>query len=202
MSAYDKWVGYMQRAVGEHTASTPSESPASAESSGLSGLLKTVSQKMPQPSAAANYLAGISGIASGAQTAHPEPAAGSSYASVLTSWITSFSAGSSAGTSDQQRLEDIKSRKLQLQSLVSQLETSERTILERNLPQKAPDTSEPTATAHTEASEFEDDAVMVGEPCAGSSTESRASSGSADGAKKPDRKSQPAASTPSRRWFW
>ncbi|KAJ2848918.1 hypothetical protein IWW36_002995 [Coemansia brasiliensis] len=201
MSAYDKWVGYMQRVVSQSDTSATPAMPEQAESSGLGGLLKSVSQKVPQPSTAANYLASMAGISQKPQTDQPDPADKPSIASMLTSWAASFSAGSSSGISDQQRLQSIQTRKLQLQKLVSQLENSERTIINRRSakPVDKPESSSP----QTDASEFEDDAVMVGQPSAESSAGSNTHKETANSSAEPvDSKSQPAASTSSRRWFW
>ncbi|KAJ2449221.1 Receptor expression-enhancing protein 2 [Coemansia sp. RSA 2336] len=201
MSAYDRWVGYMQRVVSQNDAGTSSAVSEQTEGGGLGGLLKSVSQKVPQPSTAANYLASMAGISQKPQTDQPNSADKPSMASMLTSWAASFSAGSSAGISDQQRLQSIQTRKLQLQKLVSQLENSERTIIERSSAKPADKPDDPSP--QTDASEFEDDAVMVGEPSADSSAgpnklkESVGNYAESDGSKQ-----QPAASTPSRRWFW
>ncbi|KAJ2356653.1 hypothetical protein GGF43_001931 [Coemansia sp. RSA 2618] len=194
----------MQGVVNQHETGAQPTAAEQSGYSGLGGLLKTVSQKIPQPSSAANYLAGISGITQGAQPTQPEPADKPTLTSMLTSWAASFSAGSSTGMSDQQRLRDIKSRKLQLQKLVSQLEGSERAIIDRNASPKTPtpENSEPTS-AHTDASEFEDDAVMVGQPSNDAASGSRTQSKSADSTKNSsDKKSSATGSTSSRRWFW
>ncbi|KAJ2196440.1 hypothetical protein IW141_004160 [Coemansia sp. RSA 355] len=202
MSAYDRWMGYMQGVVSQHETHAQNTEPESSGYSGLGGLLKTVSQNMPQPASAANYLAGISGITNKPQTTRSEPAAKPTVTSMLTSWAASFSMGSSTGLSDEQRLHDIQSRKLQLQKLVSQLEGSERAISDRNAVSKTPvaESSGSTPT-HADASEFEDDAVMVGEPTTDTASGSRTQNKPKD-ANEPVDKNPIAANTPSRRWFW
>ncbi|KAJ2500559.1 hypothetical protein GGH96_002602 [Coemansia sp. RSA 1972] len=194
MSAYDKWMGYMQRVVSQHETSAQNAEPTSGYS-GLGGLLKTVSQNMPQPATAASYIAGISGITNKPQT--PSETAKPTVTSMLTSWAASFSTGSSMGLSDEQRLQDIRSRKLQLQKLVSQLEGSERAISDRSVVAKTP-VSNSSGSTNADASEFEDDAVMVGEPS--TDTASASQNKPKDATEPVDKK--PAPSTPSRRWFW
>ncbi|KAJ2158541.1 hypothetical protein GGF46_003691 [Coemansia sp. RSA 552] len=162
MSAYDRWVGYMQRAIGQSDTESPTEQqrevagPGHSVYSGLAGLLKVVSQNLPHTSAATSN---SNGVAEDAQTG-PQPAAPekSTFMSMLMSWTSS---AASPGSSYEQRLRDIRSRKLQLQDMVSQLETSERTILDKTIPAQAE-----SSPSQNEASEFEDDAVMVGEASA------------------------------------
>ncbi|KAJ2658651.1 hypothetical protein IW148_004612 [Coemansia sp. RSA 1199] len=200
MSAYDRWMGYMQGVVSQHETNAQSAAPEPTGYSGLGGLLKTVSQNIPQPSSAANYLAGISGITNKPQTTPSEPAAKPTVTSMLTSWAASFSMGSSTGLSDEQRLQDIQSRKLQLQKLVSQLEGSERVISDRSALSKTPVANSSGSTpAQADASEFEDDAVMVGEP---STDTASGSQNKPKDTKEPADKKPATSSTPSRRWFW
>ncbi|KAI9466419.1 TB2/DP1, HVA22 family-domain-containing protein [Coemansia mojavensis] len=201
MTAYDRWVGYMQRVVSQSDAGASSAVPEQTEGGGLGGLLKSVSQKVPQPSTAASYLASMAGISQKPQTDQPNLAEKPSMASMLTSWAASFSVGSSAGISDQQRLQSIQTRKLQLQKLVLQLENSERTIIDRNSAKPADKPEDPSP--QTDASEFEDDAVMVGQPSADSNAGSNARKETAtDSAESDGSKPQPVTSTSSRRWFW
>ncbi|KAJ2795539.1 hypothetical protein H4R20_005847, partial [Coemansia guatemalensis] len=214
MSAYDRWVGYMQTTIsqlnasaGSHSAATDQQTPVPASEdrvghSGLTGLLKSVAQNIPQASTAANYLAGTSENNS-SQT--NSGTARSTLVSTLTTWAASLT-GTSAGSSDEQRLRDIRSRKTQLQDMISQLESSEHTILVRR-PVVAPPTEPQQAGAQTDNSEFEDDAVMVGESSAEGSSGSHSHSEQTSNSKDTDSKKQPsstttASSSSARRWFW
>ncbi|KAI9505505.1 hypothetical protein GGI25_000992 [Coemansia spiralis] len=219
-TAYDRWVGYMQQAINRHgdgatsqssssqgTEGVDGENQAEPMGTGLAGLLKTVSQKMPNASTAASYLAGLSGI-----TEEPPTQADSvgrpAVSSMLTSWLTSFSSNSFTAISDHQRLQDIRSRKQQLHDMVAQLENSERSILAKKSSETTSSLiTEATSNNPNDASEFEDDAVMVGDPENLSSSEARknaeSSSGSSGGFGDNDsKKAQSVSSSTSRRWFW
>ncbi|KAJ1890641.1 hypothetical protein LPJ66_007354 [Kickxella alabastrina] len=226
-SAYDKWVGYVQRTINNQNAhaessslqspasnwasNTRSEDQSSAGYSGLTGLLKTVSQSMPQQaSAAAGYLAGLSGVAEAPPT-QADAVGRSTLTSVITSWVTAFSSHSLTEVPDDQRLRDIRSRKLQLQDMVSQLESSEQVIVAKSAPivevpetTKQPEaTTEVVADAPKDPSKFEDDAVMVND-------ESRAENAIGSHAEEPEKadvENNTAAAdkkpaTMFRRWFW
>ncbi|KAJ2330616.1 hypothetical protein GGI00_003622, partial [Coemansia sp. RSA 2681] len=213
-TAYDKWVGYVQRAINQQSTSAPSPSRRTSEGNGqqqtgLAGLLQTVSQKMPQASAAATYLAGFSGVTEGPPT-QADTVGKSSLGSMLTTWMTAFSSNALTQLDDDERLRDIRTRKSQLQDMVSQLETSERAIIAKTAPPPPPPVQHVevvTSSAHVpkEFSGFEEDVVMVGESGMESSSEthhdsgatsvSEQSSAAASGVAKPP-------STTSRRWFW
>ncbi|KAJ1722455.1 hypothetical protein LPJ53_003139 [Coemansia erecta] len=214
-TAYDRWIGYVQRTISQQQ-DTPSSSSSSetttaaAGYSGLTGLLRGVSQSVPQQaSAAAGYLAGMSGIGSGPRT-QADTVGRSTVSSMLTSWVTAFSSPSMSEISDDQRLHDIRARKTQLQDMVAQLESSESVIVARGsaggeqpaaaAAVVADEEGEAKRDVHKEASEFEDDAVMVG----GNGEGSGSNDGGADAAKSGDaaaaEKKPPSAS--SRRWFW
>lgn len=188
-SAYDRWAVYVQRIINRQTDegqsfTQPSSSVAdsSNDSAGLTGLLKSATQKLPQQAtAAASMLAGFSGITEG-PTTQADTVGGSTFGTVLNSWITAFSSGSYTQITDEERLGDIRSRRQQLQDMVSQLETSEREILERGN----------NTTSDKPASEADEDMVIVNEP----GNESTPSTSNAN--KDKDGSSQAA----SRRWFW
>ncbi|KAJ2780863.1 hypothetical protein GGI15_003394 [Coemansia interrupta] len=193
-TAYDRWIGYVQRTISQQqdassteaaaAASTSTTTTTTSEYSGLTGLLRGVPQ---QASLAAGYLAGMSGISSGPRT-QADTVGRSTVSSLLTSWVTAFSSSAMTEISDDQRLQDIRARKAQLQDMVAQLEGSEQAIVARS---RALDGN--AADGPREASGFEDDAVMV----AGSA---EGSGGGSDGAAEENKK--PAAAAASRRWFW
>ncbi|KAJ1862483.1 hypothetical protein LPJ73_000746 [Coemansia sp. RSA 2703] len=201
-TAYDRWIGYFQRTISQQqdtssettstTASTAAEAAATpaSEYSGLTGLLRNVPQ---QASMAAGYLAGMSGLGSGPRT-QADTVGKPALSSMLTSWVTAFSSPSMTGVSDDQRLQDIRARKVQLQDMVAQLESSEQAIVAKS---RADEGTRDVANVHKEGSEFEDDAVMVsGEGSGNDGSGDAAKSGAAeDDDKKP-------ASAASRRWFW
>ncbi|KAJ1881416.1 hypothetical protein LPJ57_001628 [Coemansia sp. RSA 486] len=230
-TAYDKWVGYMQRAINQqstdvsasslsssHGSSISDKDRGSAGYTGLTSILRSVSQSVPhQASTAAGYLAGLSGISEGPQ-ARADTVGKSTFSTMLTSWVTAFSSTSLTEISDDQRLHDIRSRKTQLQDMVAQLENSEQTIVSRNAAANTVQPSESTtqqegpSNTHNEASEFEDDAVMVGGeagvegPGGNNGTsgekqngeEEQSNSETADGPKPEEKK----AVNATRRWFW
>ncbi|KAJ1728848.1 hypothetical protein LPJ61_003820, partial [Coemansia biformis] len=222
LSAYDRWAGYMQRAIRQYTnAASPAATPAAPAAEGRAGhvaggggghpgltdLLKALSQRIPQAAAeVADEPTGAPGSAEspGAQSG---AGGGSALATMLMSWAIPFSHSvAGGGMPDEQRLLDIRSRRLQLQEMVSQLEHSERTLLANKRPPSAPE-SPRHAGAHTDASEFEDDAVMVNEPAGASSSGSGVAIGSSKDASKdapgPKKPSPAGAASPSsRRWFW
>ncbi|KAJ2842157.1 hypothetical protein J3B02_005662, partial [Coemansia erecta] len=242
-TAYDKWVGYMQRAINQHSTDIDSSSSTSHGSSassgqaagstsdsnsrissgytGLTSILRSVTQSVPhQASTAAGYLAGLSGISEGPQT-RADTVGKPTFSTMLTSWVTAFSSTSLTEISDDQRLRDIRSRKTQLQDMVAQLENSEQAIVSRNTAANIPppqpfergQQKRPSnASHHNEtASEFEDDAVMVGGEASVEGSGSSNSSGSDKRSqekptnsdivddKKPEEKKTPSSS---RRWFW
>ncbi|KAJ2051249.1 hypothetical protein GGH13_008649, partial [Coemansia sp. S155-1] len=178
-TAYDKWIGYVQRAINQQNTQPSSQrqtseaSSSSGQPSGLTGLLRTVSQKIPQASAAATYLAGFSGVTEGPPT--QADTVGKSYSSMLTTWVTAFSSNSLTRLDDDEQLRDIRMRKSQLQDMVSQLETNERAIVAKNAPQPPPPQQPveiaPSANAPREVSGFEEDVVMVGDAGMESSSE-------------------------------
>ncbi|KAJ2697207.1 hypothetical protein FB645_005987 [Coemansia sp. IMI 203386] len=230
-TVYDKWVGYMQRAINQQSTDVSSSSLSSSHGSsisdkdrsstgytGLTSILRSVSQSVPhQASTAAGYLAGLSGISEGPQ-ARADTVGKSTFSTMLTSWVTAFSSTSLTEISDDQRLHDIRSRKTQLQDMVAQLENSEQTIVSRNAAANTVQPSESTTqqegpyNTHNEASEFEDDAVMVGGeagvegPGGNNGTSGEKQSGeeepsnseTADGPKPEEKK----AVNATRRWFW
>ncbi|KAJ2743251.1 hypothetical protein GGI20_003879 [Coemansia sp. BCRC 34301] len=214
-TAYDKWVGYVQRAINQQSFSSNSNSPSSSrqtsdadsqQSTGLAGLLRTVSQKMPQTSAAATYLAGISGVTEGPPT-QADTVGKSPLSSMLTTWVTAFSSNALTQLDDDERLRDIRTRKSQLQDMVSQLETSERDIVAKAAPPPVQlAASEPSNSAHVprEVGGFEEDVVMVGESGMESSSEAHHESGAAaattSSAASSDTAKSPSATN--RRWFW
>ncbi|KAJ2807043.1 Receptor expression-enhancing protein 2, partial [Coemansia helicoidea] len=226
LSAYDRWTGYMQRAIRQYTGTaapaaatvpaaadqTGQRSAASGGHPGLTDLLQALSQAIPHPAA---HLDGIAGGAKSPAT-HTDDSGMSALASVLTSWALPFSHAAAGGAGSEQKLQDIRSRRQQLQDMVAQLERSERTILDSKTPATAPAPAPESpklapaaegpkhAGALTDASEFEDDGVMVNEPAGGDSKSGSGASLSdakdASAATKP----LPAATGPpsSRRWFW
>ncbi|KAJ2080488.1 Receptor expression-enhancing protein 2 [Coemansia sp. RSA 988] len=218
MTVYDRWVGYMQTTIGQlngsassHSTATDQQTPVSANEdragySGFTGLLKSVAQNIPQASAAANYLTGTSENGSENNTNQPDARpARSTLVSTLTTWAASLT-GPSTGSSDDQRLRDIQSRKTQLQDMISQLESSEKTILVRR-PKVAPPSEPQQPGVQTDNSEFEDDAVMVGGLSAESSSGSHSHSEQTSNSKDTDSKKQPPAppattASSARRWFW
>ncbi|KAJ2861563.1 hypothetical protein GGH94_004810 [Coemansia aciculifera] len=209
-TAYDKWIGYVQRAINQQNTQpstsqrrTSEASSSSQPTTGLTSLLRTVSQKMPQASAAATYLAGFSGVTEGPPT--QADTVGKSYSSMLTTWVTAFSSNSLTRLDDDEQLRDIRMRKSQLQDMVSQLETNERAIIAKNAPQSPQQPVEiaPSINAPREVSGFEEDVVMVGDAGMESSSEAHHDSG------KPQDEQSAAASgvakspsSTSRRWFW
>ncbi|KAJ1908257.1 hypothetical protein LPJ81_000213 [Coemansia sp. IMI 209127] len=210
-TAYDRWVGYMQQTINKsgYGASSDAslqnaENPDGSNQSsgaGLGGLLKNVSQNVPGASTAAGYIASLSG-ADNTQTPANQPgsvAKTAGISSMLTSWLASYASGSIAEMPDHQRLQDIRSRKQQLQDMVRQLETSEHNILTM----KTSDSPTNSAAAGS-ASEFEDDAVMVNEPAAEEKLEQRkkGEGSSKSGGSAANKSSQSASSSTSRRWFW
>ncbi|KAJ2896381.1 hypothetical protein IWW38_002042 [Coemansia aciculifera] len=222
-TAYDKWVGYVQRAINQQSASStaaPSSSrptsnandqQSTGAAAGLTGLLRTVSQKMPQASAAATYLAGISGVAEGPPTQADEVGK-SSLSSMVTAWVTAFSSHTLTQLDDDERLRDIRVRKSQLQDMVTQLETSERDIVAKTLPPppvqhvQIASSSSSSFAAHVpkEVSGFEEDVVMVGESGMESSSEAHHDDSGAASSATSEQSSSAAKSpsTTSRRWFW
>ncbi|KAJ2487078.1 hypothetical protein IWW37_005373 [Coemansia sp. RSA 2050] len=207
-TAYDKWIGYVQRAISQQntqTSTSPrrtsSASSSSEPSTNLTGLFRTVMQKMPQASTAATYLAGVSGVTEGPLT-QADAVGKSSIGSMLTTWVTAFSSNSLTQLDDDERLRDIRMRKSQLQDMVSQLESNERAILAKGalqLPPQPPAEIVPQANAPREVSGFEEDVVMVGESGMESSSEGHHDSS------KPQAEQSNAAKSPSstsRRWFW
>ncbi|KAJ2106485.1 hypothetical protein IW146_007759, partial [Coemansia sp. RSA 922] len=210
-TAYDKWIGYVQRAINQQNTQPSAQrqssetSSSSGQPSGLTGLLRTVSQKIPQASAAATYLAGFSGVTEGPPT--QADTVGKSYSSMLTTWVTAFSSNSLTRLDDDEQLRDIRMRKSQLQDMVSQLETNERAIVAKNAPQPPPPQQPveiaPSANAPREVSGFEEDVVMVGD--AGMESSSEAHHDSAKPLDEPSAAASGVAKSPSstsRRWFW
>ncbi|KAJ2691975.1 hypothetical protein H4R19_006246, partial [Coemansia spiralis] len=212
LSAYDRWTGYMQRTIRQYTATAaPADEtvpaaadragqhpPAGSGHPGLTDLLKALSQQIPRPAAH------LDGVAGGAE-APAAPAGGSgamsALASVLTSWAAPVSYGTAGGVAEQ-RLREIQSRQQQLQEMVAQLDRSERAILDSRKAAPAPRSSGHTGT-HTDASEFEDDAVMVNEPATGNSSSGFAVALDAAAASASAKPSTAATNSPSaRRWFW
>ncbi|KAJ2329326.1 hypothetical protein GGH92_009718, partial [Coemansia sp. RSA 2673] len=215
-TVYDKWIGFVQRAVNQQsthegtsarlasTSSTLGSQRQATEYTGLSSLLQsTVSQKLPQASAAAKYLVGLSGITDGPPT-QADTVNKSTLGSLFTSWVTGFSSSTYAQLSENERLRDIRTRKIQLQDLVSQLESSERALLAKSEPAPPLAQSSPVHSPR-EAHGFEEDLVMVNESGMESSSEAhndpespannqKDSSTVASGAKPP--------SSTSRRWLW
>ncbi|KAJ2777572.1 hypothetical protein H4R18_005094 [Coemansia javaensis] len=213
LSAYDRWVGYMQQTIGQYTTSSaqptssPGPSPAAGQPGqgsghpGLADLLRALSQRAPHTAAAAEDVP-PAGVAGGAPA---QQAGGSALVSVLTSWAASLTRGgpSGAGASDEQHLHDIRTRRLQLLEMAAQLERSERAILDRGHGQAQPQAEaakRPAAAPHADGSEFEDDGVMVNTD-SGNSSESRTSIPATG--KEPKAATAAAASpSQSRRWFW
>ncbi|KAJ2556736.1 hypothetical protein EV175_001802 [Coemansia sp. RSA 1933] len=217
-TAYDRWVGYMQQTINKsgygassdvsaQNTDSAGDSGDQSNSGGLGGLLKSVSQRVPGASTAAGYISSLSG-ADSTQTSSASQSGSSSVvgktigiSSMLTSWLASYSSGSISTMPDHQRLQDIRSRKQQLQAMVKQLEASECDILS-----KKPDNLPTNSAAVGSSSEFEDDAVMVNQPAAEESIGQRKqgdegsskSGGSATGGKS----TQSVSSSTSRRWFW
>ncbi|ORX71147.1 hypothetical protein DL89DRAFT_266173 [Linderina pennispora] len=167
--AYDSWLGYVQKMVDRQGEST------------ASGLLQTVSQRLPNASRAATYIANLSGVTEG-PPAQADQASGSGIASLLTSLAMSFTSSSLTAVPEDQRLRDIRMRKTQLQGIVSQLESSEREIMSKQAPVKERPEDE---------SGFEKDAVIVSEPGNENSSEAMPQN-AAEGDRVP----------PARRWFW
>ncbi|KAJ2612640.1 Receptor expression-enhancing protein 2 [Coemansia sp. RSA 1365] len=214
MTAYDRWVGYMQTTINQLNGSTSSHSAAADQQTretasedrgghlGLTGLIKSVAQNIPQASTAANLLTRATSNSNENNSDQTDNGtARSTLVSTLTTWAASLS-GTSEVSSDEQRLRDIRSRKTQLQDMISQLESNEHTILLRRPEVTSNDTQQ--AGAQTDNSEFEDDAVMVSGLSAGSSSGSHSHLESINKSKDTDSKKQsPAASSSSaRRWFW
>ncbi|KAJ2693575.1 hypothetical protein H4218_005984 [Coemansia sp. IMI 209128] len=207
-TAYDKWIGYVQRAINQQNTQ-PSTSPrqtstasgAGETSTNLTGLFRTVMQKMPQASTAATYLAGVSGVTAGPPT-QADAVGRSSIGSMLTTWVTAFSSNSLTRLDDDERLRDIRTRKSQLQDMVSQLESNERAIVAKSAPQLPPQLPAevvPPVNAPREVSGFEEDVVMVGESGMESSSEGHHDSSKPQTENSGDAKSP---SSTSRRWFW
>ncbi|KAJ2720749.1 hypothetical protein GGI07_004430 [Coemansia sp. Benny D115] len=214
-SAYDRWIGYVQRSINQNSTETASSSSSeeagskkSADYPMLSGLLKTVSQSVPhQASAAAGYLAGLSGITEGRPT-QADTVGRSTFTSMVTSWITAFSSNSLNELPDEQRLQDIRSRRMQLQDMVAQLENSERAIEAKNMPEppvsQEPDHQREVSDGPSKyLSEFEDDAVMVGDAhgAEASSKSQKPTTSVADGSDSTAKDGKKPASA-YRRWFW
>ncbi|KAJ1772534.1 hypothetical protein IW140_001690 [Coemansia sp. RSA 1813] len=218
-TAYDRWVGYMQQTINKSGYGASSDSPLqNAEntagdsdqpnSTGLGGLLKNVSQRVPGASTAADYIASFSGPDSthttASQPGNVSKTAGIS--SMLTSWLASYASGSVAEMPDHQRLQDIRSRKQQLQDMVRQLETSEHNILEMATTNSSSNLGAAGSANNSpnDASEFEDDAVMVNEPTAEEKLEKRKHGDSSNkpGSSTDGKSTQSVSSSTSRRWFW
>ncbi|KAJ1938679.1 Receptor expression-enhancing protein 2, partial [Linderina pennispora] len=180
--AYDSWLGYVQKMVDRQGESTASSSAVgSAQGPNLSGLLQTVSQRLPNASRATTYIANLSGVTEG-PPAQADQVSGSGIASLLTSLAMSFTSSSLTAVPEDQRLRDIRMRKTQLQGIVSQLELSEREIMSKQAPVKERPEDE---------SGFEKDAVIVSEPGNDNSSEAMPQN-AAKGDRVP----------PTRRWFW
>ncbi|KAJ2743622.1 hypothetical protein H4S06_005550, partial [Coemansia sp. BCRC 34490] len=225
-TVYDRWVGYMQQTINQSGYGASSDtSPQNTEHAGegdqsnptgLAGLLKTVSPRIPGASTAANYISGLSGADNTQPSAGQPSTAGNSagITSMLTSWLASYASAPMAEMPDHKRLHDIRSRKQQLQDMVRQLETSENSILERSTNSSSTPTAAAAAAAAAsgsqgasanDASEFEDDAVMVNEPGAEETLEQRKHG--ASGSSKTDglagsNTTRSTSSSTSRRWFW
>ncbi|KAJ2792908.1 hypothetical protein GGI18_000031 [Coemansia linderi] len=156
---------------------------------------------MPQASTAATYLAGVSGVTAGPPT-QADAVGRSSIGSMLTTWVTAFSSNSLTRLDDDERLRDIRTRKSQLQDMVSQLESNERAIVAKSAPQLPPQLPAevvPPVNAPREVSGFEEDVVMVGESGMESSSEGHHDSSKPQAENSGDAKSP---SSTSRRWFW
>ncbi|KAJ2617101.1 hypothetical protein EV177_000707 [Coemansia sp. RSA 1804] len=220
-TVYDKWVGYMQQTINQSGYGASSDtSPQNTEHAGegdqsnftgLAGLLKTVSPRIPGTSTAANYISGLSGADNTQPSAGQPSITGNSpgITSMLTSWLASYASAPMAEMPDHKRLHDIRSRKQQLQDMVRQLETSENSILERSTNSSSTTTAAAASgskgASANDASEFEDDAVMVNEPGAEETLEQRKHG--ASGLSKTDgsavsNTTRSASSSTSRRWFW
>ncbi|KAJ2512345.1 hypothetical protein GGI11_004769 [Coemansia sp. RSA 2049] len=220
-TVYDRWVGYMQQTINQSGYGASSDTlPQNTEhagegdqsnSTGLAGLLKTVSPRIPGASTAANYISGLSGADNTQPSAGQPSTAGNSagITSMLTSWLASYASAPMAEMPDHKRLHDIRSRKQQLQDMVRQLETSENSILERSTNSSSTTTAAAASgskgASANDASEFEDDAVMVNEPGAEETLEQRKHG--ASGSSKTDgsagsNTTRSTSSSTSRRWFW
>ncbi|KAJ2654304.1 hypothetical protein IWW48_006191 [Coemansia sp. RSA 1200] len=219
-TAYDRWVGYMQQTINQSGYGASSDTlPQNTEhtgegdqsnSTGLAGLLKTVSPRIPGASTAANYISGLSGADNTQPSASQPSTAGNSagITSMLTSWLASYASAPISEMSDHKRLHDIRSRKQQLQDMVKQLETSENSILARNTNSSSTTTTAAAGSqgaSANDASEFEDDAVMVNEPGVEENLEQRKHG--ASGSSKTDgsagsNTTRSTSSSTSRRWFW